>query len=77
MDVIELLPRLRLIRLRVGNVFLWQDPDVLTVRAGPSGRTWGEVEVLAHRADAPFIREAGNGPARTWPTGNGPSTTRS
>jgi glyoxylase-like metal-dependent hydrolase (beta-lactamase superfamily II) len=31
MDVIELLPRLRFIRLPVGHVYLWRDPDGLTL----------------------------------------------
>ena len=31
MDVIELLPRLRFIRLPAGHVYLWRDPDGLTL----------------------------------------------
>lgn len=102
MDVIALLPRLHFVRLPVGHVYLWQDPDGLTlVDAGLPGSgpalaeairqagyrtrdvrrlvlthfhvdhiggaaevaSWGDVQVLAHHADAPFIRAAGVGPA--------------
>jgi glyoxylase-like metal-dependent hydrolase (beta-lactamase superfamily II) len=102
MDVIELLPRLRFIRLAVGHVYLWRDPDGLTlIDAGLPGSApliadaigksgyrradlrrlvlthfhadhigaaadiagWGEVEVLAHRTDAHFIRAQAAGPA--------------
>jgi glyoxylase-like metal-dependent hydrolase (beta-lactamase superfamily II) len=101
MDVIELLPRLRLIRLPAGQAFLWCDPDGLTlIDAGLPGSApliadairqsgyepaslrrlvlthfhadhiggaaeiagWGGVEVLAHHADAPFIRAGAAGP---------------
>jgi glyoxylase-like metal-dependent hydrolase (beta-lactamase superfamily II) len=37
---------------------------------------WGEVEVIAHHADAPFIRAGAAGRHQTCSTGNGPSTTR-
>jgi glyoxylase-like metal-dependent hydrolase (beta-lactamase superfamily II) len=37
----------------------------------------GEVEVLAHHADAPFIRAGAAGPAPDLAGWNGPSTTRS
>ncbi|MFG2681443.1 MBL fold metallo-hydrolase [Streptomyces sp. NPDC048392] len=38
MDVIELLPRLRLLRFPVGQAYLWRDGDGLTlVDAGPAG----------------------------------------
>jgi glyoxylase-like metal-dependent hydrolase (beta-lactamase superfamily II) len=36
-------------------------PDHIGGAAGVAG--WGEVEVLAHHADAPFIRAAGTGPS--------------
>jgi glyoxylase-like metal-dependent hydrolase (beta-lactamase superfamily II) len=36
-------------------------PDHIGAAADIAG--WGEVEVLAHHADAPFIRAAGTGPA--------------
>ncbi|MCW2935731.1 MAG: beta-lactamase domain protein [Actinomycetia bacterium] len=101
MDVIELLPRLRFIRLPAGHAYLWHDPDGLTlIDAGLPGSAplisdairrsgyqtadlrrlvlthfhadhtgaaaaiadWGEVEVLAHHADAPFIRAGAAGP---------------
>jgi glyoxylase-like metal-dependent hydrolase (beta-lactamase superfamily II) len=102
MDVIELMPRLRFIRLPVGHAYLWRDPDGLTLidtslpgsapliadairqagcdpadlrrlvlmhfHADHTGAAadiagWGEVEVLAHHADAPFIRGQAAGPA--------------
>ena len=102
MDVIELLPRLRFIRLPVGHAYLWHDPDGLTlidtglpgsapliadairqsgyqpadlrrlvlthfhadhIGAAAAIADGGEVEVLAHRADAPFIRAGAAGPA--------------
>lgn len=102
MDVIELLPRLHFMRLPVGHVYLWRDPDGLTlIDAGLPGSSqaladairqaghrtsevrrlvlthfhadhiggaaeiaaWGDVQVLAHHADSPFIRAAGVGPA--------------
>ncbi len=100
MDVIQLLPRLFFIRLPVGHVYLWSDPDGLTlIDAGLPGsapllaeaiRQAGHqpadlrrivlthfhadhigaaadiagqgVLVLAHHADAPFIRAGGEGP---------------
>lgn len=101
MDVLELLPRLRFIRLPVGHAYLWCDPDGLTlIDAGLPGSApliaeairqsghqpaglrrlvlthfhadhiggaadiagWGGVEVLAHHADAPFIRAGAAGP---------------
>ncbi|PAK26805.1 MBL fold metallo-hydrolase, partial [Streptomyces sp. alain-838] len=38
MDVIELLPRLHLLRFPVGQAYLWRDGDDLTlVDAGPAG----------------------------------------
>ena len=102
MDVIELLPRLRFIRIPAGHAYLWHDRDGLTlVDTGLPGSApliadairrsgyqpadlrrlvlthfhadhigaaadiagWGEVEVLAHHADAPFIRAGAVGPA--------------
>jgi glyoxylase-like metal-dependent hydrolase (beta-lactamase superfamily II) len=102
MDVIELLPRLRLIRFPVGHAYLWHDPDGLTlidtglpgsapliadaicrsgyqpadlrrvvlthfhrdhVGAAADIAGWGEVEVIAHGADVPFIRAGAVGPA--------------
>jgi len=102
MDVIELVPRLHYIRLPAGHVYLWQDPDGLSlIDAGLPGSArliadairqcgyqpadlrrlvlthfhadhigaaadiagWGEVEVLAHHGDAPFIRAGAAGPA--------------
>jgi glyoxylase-like metal-dependent hydrolase (beta-lactamase superfamily II) len=102
MNVIELVPRLRIIRFPVGHVYLWHDPDGLTlIDTGLPGSApliadairqsgyqtadlkrvvlthfhrdhigaaadiagWGEVEVLAHRADVPFIRAGAAGPA--------------
>jgi glyoxylase-like metal-dependent hydrolase (beta-lactamase superfamily II) len=101
-DVVALAPRLYFIRLPVGHVYLWRDPDGLTlIDAGLPGSAapiadaihqigarraglrrlvlthfhadhigsaaeiaaWGEVEVLAHHADAPFIRAGAAGPA--------------
>ncbi len=101
MDVIELIPRLHFLRFPLGHVYLWQDPDGLTlVDAGVVGSApliaeairgighepgdvrrlflthfhqdhvgaaadvaaWGNVEVYAHRADAPFIRGEADGP---------------
>jgi glyoxylase-like metal-dependent hydrolase (beta-lactamase superfamily II) len=102
MDVIELLPRLHFIRRPVGHVYLWRDPDGLTLidaglpgsgpaladairhaghRTGDVRRVvlthfhadhiggaaevaaWGDVQVLAHHADAPYMRAAAVGPA--------------
>lgn len=102
MDVIELLPQLFFLRFPVGNVYLWADPDGLTlIDTGVPGSgapiaeairrigrhpaelstvllthfhedhvgsvaeivSWGDVEVLAHRADAPFIRGEERGPS--------------
>jgi glyoxylase-like metal-dependent hydrolase (beta-lactamase superfamily II) len=96
------LPRLHYVRLPAGHVYLWQDPDGLSlIDAGLPGSApliadairqcgyqptdlrrlvlthfradhigaaadiagWGEVEVLAHHADAPFIRAGAAGPA--------------
>jgi glyoxylase-like metal-dependent hydrolase (beta-lactamase superfamily II) len=37
---------------------------------------WGGAEVCAHHADAPFLRGEAPGRPRTWPTGNGHSSTR-
>jgi glyoxylase-like metal-dependent hydrolase (beta-lactamase superfamily II) len=101
MDIIQLMPRLHFIRLPVGQAYLWNDPDGLTlIDAGLPGSGpliaaavhqagyqpadlrrlvlthfhpdhigaaadiigWGEVEVLAHHADAPFIRGEAAGP---------------
>jgi len=95
------MPRLYFIRLTAGHVYLWQDPDGLTLidtglpgsapliaeaiqQAGYEAAdlrrvvlthfhadhigsaadiaSWGEVEVLAHHADAPFIRAQAAGP---------------
>ncbi|HUA29740.1 MAG TPA: hypothetical protein VMC03_12720, partial [Streptosporangiaceae bacterium] len=55
MDVIELLPRLHFIRFPVGHA------DHIGAAAEITG--WGDVEVTAHHADAPFIRAAAAGPA--------------
>ena len=102
MDVIELLPRLHFVRLPVGHVYLWRDPDGLTlIDSGLPGTgpmladairqaghrpddvrrvvlthfhpdhiggaaeiaARGDVQVLAHHADASFIHAAGVGPA--------------
>jgi glyoxylase-like metal-dependent hydrolase (beta-lactamase superfamily II) len=38
---------------------------------------WADVEVCAHHADSPFLRGDVPGPTPTWPTGSGPSSTRS
>jgi glyoxylase-like metal-dependent hydrolase (beta-lactamase superfamily II) len=101
MDVIELTPRLHFIPFPVGHVYLWRDPDGLTLidtglpgsapqiagairRAGhrpadvrrlvlthfhqdhigaaATVAGWGDVEVMAHHADVPFIRAAAAGP---------------
>ena len=101
MDIIQLMPRLHFLRLPVGQVYLWHDPDGLTlIDAGLPGSApliaeaihqaghrpadlrrlvlthfhadhtgaaaditgWGKVEVLAHHADAPFIRGQVAGP---------------
>lgn len=101
MDVVEVIPRLHLLRFPVDNAYLWADDDGLTVvDTGPPGAaeqiaaavrglghdpgdvrrvllthfhedhvgsaaeiaTWGEVRVLAHGADAPYIRGAAIGP---------------
>ncbi|MFF8973385.1 MBL fold metallo-hydrolase [Streptomyces sp. NPDC014995] len=52
MDVVELLPRLHLLRFPVGQAYLWRDADELTlVDAGPpgSGRTIADtVRALGH-----------------------------
>jgi len=102
MDVVELAPRLHVIRFPVGHVYLWRDPDGLTlIDAGLPGSApqiadairqaghqpadvrrlvlthfhqdhigsaaaiagWGDVEVMAHHADVPFIRAGAAGPA--------------
>lgn len=102
MDIAQLMPRLYLIRLPIGNAYLWRDPDGLTlIDTGIPGSApliaeairqagyqpadlrrmvlthfhadhiggaaviagWSEVEVLAHHADAPFIRAQVPGPA--------------
>ncbi|MEV5547298.1 MBL fold metallo-hydrolase [Streptomyces sp. NPDC052309] len=45
MDVIELLPRLRLLRFPVGQAYLWRDGDELTlIDAGPAGSGAGITE---------------------------------
>jgi glyoxylase-like metal-dependent hydrolase (beta-lactamase superfamily II) len=101
MDVIRLAPDLSFLRFPVGNAYLWQDPDGLTlIDSGVPGSArliadairqlghqpaelrrlvlthfhvdhvgaaaeiarWGEVEVFAHRADAPFIQGKAEGP---------------
>jgi len=101
MEIVRLMPRLYFIRLPAGHVYLWQDPDGLTlidtgipgsaqliaeairqagcqpadlhqvvlthfhadhVGAAAEVTGWGEVEVLAHHADAPFIRAQAAGP---------------
>lgn len=95
MDVVELSPRLYFLRFPVGHVYLWRDPDGLTLidagvpgsapeiaaalrglghdtkevrrlvlthchidhtGAAPEIADWGDVEVMAHRLDAPIIR---------------------
>lgn len=95
MEVVELLPRLHLIKPVFGQVYVWQDGSQLTmVDTGVPGsqadlaaafaelgyrrtdlrrvvvthghedhagsvaavREWGNVEVLAHRADSPIVR---------------------
>jgi glyoxylase-like metal-dependent hydrolase (beta-lactamase superfamily II) len=100
MDVVELSPRLYFLRAPVGHVYLWRDPDGLTLidsgvpgsapeiaeairglghdtrdvrrlvlthchidhtGAAPEIAHWGDVEVSAHRLDAPVIR--GQAPA--------------
>jgi glyoxylase-like metal-dependent hydrolase (beta-lactamase superfamily II) len=100
-DVFQLMPRLYFIRLPVGHVYLWHDPDGLTlIDAGLPGSpaliaqairqsgyqpadlrrlvlthfhadhaggaadiaAWGDAEILAHHADAPFIRGQATGP---------------
>ena len=38
---------------------------------------WGDVEVMAHHADVPFIRAGATGPPPTWRTGRSRSSTRS
>jgi glyoxylase-like metal-dependent hydrolase (beta-lactamase superfamily II) len=102
MDLVQLTPRLYLIRLPVGHAYLWHDLDGLTlidtglpgsapliadairqsghrpadvrrlvlthfhadhIGAAAAIADWGDVEVLAHHADAPFIRAAAAGPA--------------
>ncbi|GLY88670.1 MBL fold metallo-hydrolase [Actinoallomurus iriomotensis] len=101
MDVVALAPRLTFLRFPVGHVYLWAEPDGLTlVDSGTPGsapaiaeairglghRTedvrrlvlthfhedhvgsaaaiaaWGEVEVIAHRDDVPFIQGEQAGP---------------
>jgi glyoxylase-like metal-dependent hydrolase (beta-lactamase superfamily II) len=57
MDIIQLMPRLHFIRLPVLTHF---HPDHIGAAADIIG--WGEVEVLAHHADAPFIRGEAAGP---------------
>lgn len=47
MDVIELLPRLRLLRFPVGQAYLWRDGDELTlIDAGPAG-SGARIDALA------------------------------
>ncbi|MEU3842925.1 MBL fold metallo-hydrolase [Streptomyces sp. NPDC028635] len=99
MDVVELLPRLHLLRFPVGQAYLWRDgdDDLTLIDAGPVGSggalaeaitslglapgavrrivlthfhedhaggagEWGEVPVLAHRLDAPYVRQERPGP---------------
>jgi glyoxylase-like metal-dependent hydrolase (beta-lactamase superfamily II) len=100
-ELIQLTPQLHFIQFPVGHVYLWHDPDGLTlIDAGLPGSApliaaaiqqagyepadlrhlvlthfhpdhigaaadiagWGDVEVLAHHADAPFIRAQAAGP---------------
>ncbi|MFF3331646.1 MBL fold metallo-hydrolase [Streptomyces sp. NPDC002888] len=47
MDVLELLPRLRLLRFPVGQAYLWRDADELTlIDAGPAGSGAGVTEAI-------------------------------
>ena len=101
MELIQLTPQLHFIQFPVGHVYLWHDPDGLTlIDTGLPGSApliaaairqagyepadlrhlvlthfhpdhigaaadiagWGDVEVLAHHADAPFIRAGAAGP---------------
>ncbi|MGW3492994.1 MBL fold metallo-hydrolase [Streptomyces sp. NPDC001020] len=58
MDVVELLPRLRLLRFAVGQAYLWCDDDELTlVDAGPKGSGTPIAEVIkALGRDASRVR---------------------
>ncbi|ACY97488.1 MULTISPECIES: MBL fold metallo-hydrolase [Thermomonospora] len=95
MDLVQLTPELTFLRFPVGHVYLWRDPDGLTlIDSGAPGAaemiaeairrlghrpadvrrlvlthghvdhaggaaeiaSWGEVTVLAHRAEAPVLR---------------------
>ena len=116
MELIQLTPQLHFIQFPVGHVYLWHDPDGLTlIDAGLPGSApliaaaiqqagyepadlrhlvlthfhpdhigaaadiagWGDVEVLAHHADAPFIRAQAAGPPPDLADWERPSMARS
>ncbi|MGK9463651.1 MBL fold metallo-hydrolase [Streptomyces sp. G6] len=68
MDVIELLPRLHLLRFPVGQAYVWRDGDDLTlIDAGPAGSAarvaaLAGAEVVAHVLEAPVVRGEVPGP---------------
>jgi glyoxylase-like metal-dependent hydrolase (beta-lactamase superfamily II) len=101
MELVQLMPRLYLIRLAAGHAYLWRDSGALTlidtglpgsapliaeaihqagyrpadlrqvvlthfhadhIGAAADVTGWADVEVLAHHADAPFIRAQAAGP---------------
>ncbi|WP_330456189.1 MBL fold metallo-hydrolase [Streptomyces sp. NBC_00820] len=54
MDVIELLPRLHLLRFPVGQAYLWRDEEELTlVDAGPPGAGRAILDAITARGHAP------------------------